>query len=171
MPLPFAEREYIDPARTCRILGVSWMTARRLWQSGLIEVIEYRHRSWKRIRYHSVVEFCDNLRVKFSIPDRRPQLSAPYLRHRDEDLLPFPLKESTTGPQAMTMLGLRSTRSLLNLIEEGRFEAYQLIDSAPWRIHIPSLVAYIEKIRSGSQDTRYAYRKSPPDADAQTLNR
>ena len=89
---PFAEKEYVDARRACNILGVSGQTMRRLAQSGALEMIAYRTLSWKKVRYHSIVRFCDSLRESYAIPDRRPKLSAPYLRHRDEDLLPFPMR-------------------------------------------------------------------------------
>ncbi|MGB8887124.1 MAG: hypothetical protein WCC87_10405 [Candidatus Korobacteraceae bacterium] len=146
--LPFAEREYIDARRACRILGVSYRTLMRLAKSEHIEWLDHGKISWKRVRYKSVVDFCDRLREEHKIADRRPQLSAAYLRHRDEDLLPFPLRDTMTAQQALQVLGFAKTDSLVRLIEEGRFEAYQLAQQAPWRVSRASLIAYLDRLRA-----------------------
>jgi hypothetical protein len=146
---PFAEKEYISSPRAQRILGISGITLSRLAASGCIEWVNYKKSSWKRVRYHSVVQFCDRLRDQHKIADRRPKLSAPYLRHRDVDLLPFPLTDTTTAEEACAALGYARVQSVVNLIEEGCFEAYQLVQLAPWRISRSSLQAFIQKSRGG----------------------
>ena len=80
------EEEYISVARTTRILGLSTTTVYRLAESGLIDLAEYRMREWKRVRYRSVVEFCNGLRLRYAIPDRRVP-SAPRIGHKDEEIL------------------------------------------------------------------------------------
>lgn len=153
MFLPFAEKEYVDMARACRILGVGWETVRRLADTGQVDLIEYRERGWKRIRYQSLIDFCERLRREYGIPDRRPHLSAPYLRHRDEDLLPFPLADTMYSEEATSALGV-SKNVLAHLIEEGRFEAYRMVLSggeavkgSPWRISRASFGQYLIKIK------------------------
>jgi len=147
--LPFAEKEYVDMTRAANILGASWQTVMRLAQSGTIDMIEYRYRGWKKVRYQSIVDFCDSLRRHYAIPDRRPVLSAPYLRHRDCDLLPFPLRDTMGFEEAKQALGVTSDRVLPLLIEEGRFEAYRLVIGAPWRISRPSFLEYLETMHRG----------------------
>ncbi len=154
---PIPEKEYIDVPRTCRILGVTEATVRRLAESKLIDLVEYRARSWKKVRYQSVVDFCDVLRERYAIPNRRPTLSAPYLRQRDEDLLPFPLRTTMLAPEAQMILAC-GNRTLLKLLEEGRFECYQLVPSAPWRISRPSFADYVKAVRNGVADGHHAYK-------------
>ncbi|MGC2108233.1 MAG: hypothetical protein WA655_01870 [Candidatus Korobacteraceae bacterium] len=146
--LPFAEREYIDARRACRILGVSYRTLMRLAMSGRVSWLDHGKLSWKRVRYKSVVNYCDRIREDHKIADQRPQLSAPYLRHKDEDLLPFPLQDTISAEQALEFLGFAKTDSLVRLIEEGRFEAYQLVPQAPWRVSRRSLLSYLDRLRS-----------------------
>ncbi len=148
--LPFAEKEYVDVARTEAILGVSWQTVVRLAQTGMLDLIDLRPRGWKKVRYGSIVDFCDRLRELYRIPDRRPTLSAPYLRHRDVDLLPFPLTATMCMTEALAATGLADRRGLRALMEEGCFEAYRLMDApgVPWRISRPSFVEWMKKVRS-----------------------
>src|SRR5580658_2609607 len=74
--LPFAEKEYVDMARAGDILGVSWQTVMRLAQSGMLRMVEWRSPSRRLVHYGSLVDFCDDLRRQYMIPDRRPTLSA-----------------------------------------------------------------------------------------------
>ncbi len=163
--LPFAEREYVDVARCAHILGVSWTTVHRLAATidfhgkPLISMIEYRRGARKRILYSSIVYFCDHLRQKYSIADRRPKLTNPLLRNRDEDLLPFPLADTIYTEEAMNALGYQSKRPLLDLIEEGRFEAYCLIPGNTWRISRSSFAAYLEVVRNRPSETKPPYKR------------
>ncbi|MGO9731868.1 hypothetical protein [Mycobacterium sp.] len=102
----------------------------------------------------------DRLREEHKIADRRPQLSGPYLRHRDEDLLPFPLKDTLRAQQALAALGFAKTHSLVLLIEEGRFEAYQLVPQGPWRVSGSSLLAHLDRARGPAGDIRRPYKVS-----------
>jgi hypothetical protein len=145
--LPFAEREYIDVARACHILGVSSSTFYVLHEAGLIEVIGYAPHKQKRVRYQSIVDLCDRLRQRHCIRDRRPRLATPHLRHRDADLLPFPLDDTITIDEAAAIMGYRSAKPVRHMIEEGRFEAYQFSPERPWRISRSSLAAYIDSAR------------------------
>jgi hypothetical protein len=145
--LPFAEKEYIDAGRACGILGVGYSTLQRMAASGMIEWIGAAKSTWKRVRYQSIVEFCEGLRQQLQIADRRPPL-APSLRHRDADLLPFPLADTASAREALKALGLERRTDMVKLIEEGKFDAYQLVPQGPWRISRSSLLAFIERSRT-----------------------
>jgi hypothetical protein len=146
MLLPFAEREYIDVPRCCRILGCSWTVIARLAESKAINLVDYRKRGWKKVRYAGVVEYCDRLRTLNSIADRRPVLSSPILRHRDEDILPFPLRDTIGAEDASSALGFASLWPVVKLIESGAFEAYQLMPRSPWRISLTSFQAWGQSV-------------------------
>jgi excisionase family DNA binding protein len=147
---PFAEREYIDMPRCCRILGVNETVTRRLAESGLIKLIDHLPRTRKKIRYQSVVDLCDRLRKEYGIPDARPRLSAAYLRHRDADLLPFPLTDTICSNEAMELIGC-GFYTLTRLIDEGRILAYRLAPGArtPWRISRSSVTAHMQRTLNG----------------------
>ena len=147
---PFAEKEYIDMPRCCKILGVNETVTRRLAESGLIELIDHLPRTRKKIRYHSVVEFCDRLRKLYGIPDNRPSLSSSYLRHRDADLLPFPLSDTIYSNEAMDVIGC-GFYTLTRLIDEGRILAYRLAPGArtPWRISRSSVTEHMQRTIQG----------------------
>jgi hypothetical protein len=159
--LPFAAREYIDTRRARRILGVSFPTLTRLAKNGLVDWLDGGKDSWKRIRYQSVVDFCDRVREQHKIPERRPKLSNPHLRYRDEDLLPFPLSDTITAKHALELLGLTHRRSMVRLIEEGRFEGYQLVAQSEWRVSRSSLLVYLDKRRARVQPGDPAAYKIP----------
>ena len=141
--VPFAEREFIDIKRAMRILGLSHSGVRNLYAAGQIEMIDYKPRSRKRVRYSSILALCENLRTRFCIADRRPSLAAPWLRHRDEDLLPFPLSDTINIKRVIGILGYSSTAPVCHMIEEGRFDAYRL-GGGDWRISKTSLAAYLQ---------------------------
>ena len=145
--LPFAEREYIDVNRAAKILGVSQSRVLSFYVEGHIDMIDYRSRSWKKVRYQSVVDFCDALRIRFCIKDRRPALSSPMLRHRDEDILPFPLADTISIEETMKYFYYSSRGSMLKVIEEGRFDAYQFNKAGLWRVSRSSLALYLESLR------------------------
>jgi excisionase family DNA binding protein len=148
--LPFAEREYIDVKRAARILGVSHSSVLALYASQQIEMIDYAKRKRKRVRYQSIVDLCDRLRVRHSIKDRRPPLPAVFFRHKDVDILPFPLEDTLSVEQVMEILGYSSPTPVYLMIEEGRFESYQLSSRNPWRISRSSLAGYLHTVRGGS---------------------
>jgi hypothetical protein len=159
--LPFAEREYVSMRRAMSILGVSEATLSRLVADGAVEWFNFGKTTWKRVRYQSLVEFCDRLRAQHRIESRRPPLVAPYLRYRDEDLLPFPLSDTIPSDQACAALGYTKTPPIVLLIEEGRFEAYQLVQRAPWRISRSSLLAFINRSRTAHTNKRGGMHKVP----------
>ena len=144
--LPFAQRECIDASRAMGILGVSYTTLARIALSGLIDWYDHGKTSPKSIRYQSLVDFCDGIRKQHRIPDRRPPLEG-GLRYRDEDILPFPLRETVSAPFAADAMGFIRITAVVRLIEEGRFEAYQLVPRARWRISRLSLLAYMDGLR------------------------
>lgn len=160
IPLPFAAKEYIDRPRACRILGVSVRTLERLGVSGYIGYVTLGKQTRKRVHYQSLVDFCNRLREHHRIPDRRPDLSAPYLRHRDEDLLPFPLTDTICAEDACELLGFRRLDPVVRLIEEGKFEAYQLTEQGRWRISRNSLYAFMRDVRRPVPDHPLRYRVS-----------
>jgi hypothetical protein len=153
--LPFAEKEYVTVQRTANILGVSEPTVYRLaglrGRDGreLLTLVSYRRQARVRVLYSSIVRFCDGLRVKYGIPDRRPTLDAPWFRHKDLDLLPFPLPDTMDSAEAIAALGYADIRPLTCLIEEGRFEAYKLMEAnrCGWRISRPMFRDFLNLTR------------------------
>ena len=151
--LPFAEKEYVDVGRAMRILGVQRSTIYRMAKPGYrdegaaIKLVEYHHRMRKRVLYSSIVAFCDFLRAEYGIADRRPPLANPMFRHRDCDLLPFPLSDTIYLAEAMEALGYRDERPVVHLIEEGRFDGYQLSKENAWRISRTSFKRFLAETR------------------------
>jgi hypothetical protein len=149
-PHAVSEKEYIDISRACRILGVSWRPLREMAEAGCINLMEYRQGiRLKKVRYQSVVDYCDRLRAEFLIPDQRPPLSSTLFRHRDEDLLPFRLRDTISMEEALSALGYNSGTSVGKLIDLGCFWAYKLRARAPWRISAPSLSEYLDQVLKG----------------------
>jgi hypothetical protein len=151
--LPFAEKEYVNVPRTSRILGVGVSTVYRLAElqdkggRALLTLVGYRRQARKRVLYSSIVRFCDSLRTRYGIEDRRPKLDNPMFRYRDEDLLPFPLSDTIGSAEALAALGYEDRRPLVCLIEEGRFDAYQLVRESAWRISRSSFKAFLATTR------------------------
>lgn len=151
--LPFAEKEYVDVARTARIFGVGITTVYRMAEENYrdghaaIKLVSYRHQGRKRVLYSSIVAFCDFLRAEYGIEDRRPKLDHPMLRHRDDDLLPFPLADTIFSAEVLRALGYDDRRPLAYLIEEGRFDAYRLSDDRTWRISRISFKRFLAETR------------------------
>jgi excisionase family DNA binding protein len=110
-----------------------------------------------RLLYSSIVRLCDQIRVKYNIPDRRPKLSNPILRHRDEDLLPFPWSDTMDTTEALTYIGYESRKTVYNLIEEGRFEAYRLVGEMDWRISRSSFAAFLAALRNSAPKSGVPY--------------
>ena len=149
IPVSTQEKEYISTRRALNILGVTQPTTlSRLAAAGRIRLVPYKKTG--RVHYGSLVEFCDRIREAYRIEDRRPKLSAPNLGHRDEDVLPFPLADTISAEEACAALG-KKNKALLDLIEGGYFEAYQLMQSEPWRVSRSSLFAFVERVRSSGQ--------------------
>jgi hypothetical protein len=130
-------------------------------EAGYIQLIEYRAGGWKKIRYQSIVDWCDRLREEYAIPDRRPPLSSPILRHKDEDLLPFPLLQSISTEDAMIATGYQHHWTVNKLCEEGHFECYRLHPEYFWRINLPSFRAWLDKWLAGVAQSGRAPRLAP----------
>ncbi len=151
--LPFAEREYVNVPRTARILGVGMGVVYRMARMqdaggrALLTLVDYRPQARKRVLYSSIVHFCNSLRTRFGIEDRRPKLDNPMFRHRDEDLLPFSLEDTIYSAEARAARGYEDLRPLVFLIDEGHFDAYQLFRESAWRISRTSFMAFL----SGAQ--------------------
>jgi hypothetical protein len=147
-PRAIAEKEYVGVARVCRILETNWTVVYRIISLGGLRLIDYRFHGRKRVRYQSIVDYCDRLRQEYAIADRRPPLSNPILRHKDEDLLPFPIKDTTTCKVVREALGYSTDSPVLKLLEEGKFECYRLTPGGPWRISASSFTAWYEQLRA-----------------------
>ena len=151
--LPFAEKEYVSVSRTARIFNVSPVTVLRMAAPkdaggrGLLTFVSYRKKAHKRVLYSSIVRYCDSLRARYGILDRRPALDGPMFRHRDADLLPFPLADTIYWREALAALGYETPKPLYYLLEEGRFEAYQLLPESPWRISRTSFIQFLRETR------------------------
>jgi hypothetical protein len=146
--LPFPDIKTIDVARCCAILHVVPDTIYRLLRTPLHsdpdEMSLHGYNTMRyapiRIEYASVVKFCEVLRERHGIPDRRP---APIFgRWRDEDLLPFPWTDTITCNDAADVIDIDRSKVLLR-IEAGQFEAYQIVKVSHWRISRTSLAKVI----------------------------
>jgi Helix-turn-helix domain len=153
--LPFAEKEYISVKRTASILGVAYTTVFELHRDGRLEMVDYRRLATKRVRYSSVIKLCDDLRITFNIRDRRPTLENSMFRHKDEDLLPFPISDTMTAEEAAEILGFETTKSVVQMIREGLFDAYQMSKFSLWRISRSSLAAYLDKVHRRAPQRSY----------------
>ena len=130
--LPFQRSEEVDINRVARILGVNRTTVCRMLEAGVIHNFRIG-RGRPRIEYNSVVEYCDRLRVEYRISSRAV-LPLKGRRHRDRDLLPFPLDETIGVSDVRAMLDC-PRETVQFLIEEGTLIGYKLSDSgSPWRI-------------------------------------
>jgi hypothetical protein len=161
---PFAEKEYISVDRTAKILGVRYGTVFDMYRAGLIEMVDYRKGARKRVKYSSIVAHCDLLRRRYQIADRRPPLSNPMLRHRDDDLLPFPMSDTIHMKEVMAILGYESHEPVRGMIHEGLFEGYQICEGGLWRISRRSLRAFIDRARLAPASPRpksAAERRAP----------
>lgn len=146
--LPFPDVKTIDAAHCCSILHIVPATVYRLLRTPLhADPEETSIRGYNtmrfapiRIEYASVVRFCDVLRERHSIPDRRP--APTFGRWRDEELLPFPWADTISTEDAADVLGIDRSKVLLR-IEVGQFEAYQIVAMSDWRISKTSLAKAI----------------------------
>ncbi len=147
LELPFAVAETIDVQRASLILHVSKATVLRLRKLGRLRGYQHQMSSSWHIEYTSVVTFCDDLRVRYAIPDKRPRLSRPGLRWRDDQLLPFPFSDTIGSSHVATRLNCDRVKVGF-LCQEGRLLSYRLLDEdgSPWRIYAPSLEAYIQRL-------------------------
>ena len=80
----------------------------------------------------------------------RPPLSHPCLRHRDEDLLPFPLTDTINAEESRKILGEVLYRTFGKLVEEGRFWAYRFYRDTAWRVSRSSLENFARRVSRSS---------------------
>jgi len=139
--LPAPEHHFVDAQRAADILDVSRNRIFTMLKSGVLRGYQLDESKQWKVLYESIVELCDKLRLRHNIADRRTRTLRPGSRWRDAELLPIPKEDTVTVEDAMT--GLNTHRRMVeHLIEEGRFEAYQLYPSASWRISKTSLYAF-----------------------------
>jgi hypothetical protein len=69
------------------------------------------------------------------------------LRHRDADLLPFPIADTIYSGEVMAALGFEDQQPMICLIEEGKFEGYQLVRAGRWRISRSSFIRFLAETR------------------------
>jgi hypothetical protein len=157
--LPFPDEKTIDMARCRGILHVTAHVIRRLSVTPLhpgseqmcLSAYNTMRCAPLRIDYDSLVRFLNMLREKHGIADRR---QAPVFgRHRDEDLLPFPWRDTMTVDDAADALSINRSKVLLR-IEAGKFEAYQFAPVSPWRISRTSFAIYMDSFRSSRRSER-----------------
>ena len=142
--LPAPEKYFVDMERAAGILAVGKTTVHKLLRAGVLTGHQVGESKPWRVLYDSIVQLCDELRVRHHIADRRTRELRPGQRWRDAELLPFPPADTITIQDAM--VGFSATKDImLNLCEEGRFDAYRLFGNAPWRISKTSLFAYAER--------------------------
>jgi len=156
LALPFQRKAEIDPKRIARILGTSPSTVMRMVRSGLIRSITLPNEKRPRIEYDAVVEYCNRLRLEYRISTRiLGKLHG--RRYRDEDLLPFPLRD-TISVQVVEK-ALECTKETVRcLIEEGVLVAYQVWigqRGSPWRIQRQSLERHIESLHAAASPSRH----------------
>jgi hypothetical protein len=150
---PCLDEKAVDLARVQRVLAIDhnavyWLR-KHLYPDGrpFLDVVGYGSGRLKRVLYRSLVEYCDYLRERYGIPDRRPRLDDPLLRHRDEDLLPFPLTDTIDTETARRATGYETTTPIRQMIEAGLFEAYRVLEAngSPWRISRSSFLRWLKK--------------------------
>ena len=80
------------------------------------------------------------------------------MRHRDEDLLPFPLCNTIGFRDVQRALGFSSISPVLKILNEALFERYRLHPAGPWRISMTSFAAWLERTRVGVTRGPHAYK-------------
>jgi hypothetical protein len=148
LELPFQKSSEIDVKRAQRILGITKRSIHRMLQDKRLSgyrAVDKNSSPW-RIEYSSVVAYCDKLRMIYAISDRRVGRK-PGARCRDHELLPFPLSETIGAAEVRKRLDC-SHAAVLHLIDTGSLVGYQVVETtgSPWRIHAPSLEAYIRSL-------------------------
>lgn len=152
----FAEKAWISVDRAAAILDISVATLYRLRRLSdehgrrLIDTIDYGRGKRQRVKYASVVRFCDRLRERYAIADRRPRLDHPMFRWKDVELLPFPPEDTISVREALAAMSYESETPVLRLCEEGAFDCYQILPhpGSRWRISRNSFSAWLEKTRN-----------------------
>jgi excisionase family DNA binding protein len=152
--LPFQRSAEIDMRRIGKILGISSATVQRMIEAKLFN--SYKIPGGRpRIEYESVVEYCNRLRLEYRITSN-PLHKIRGRRYRDEQLLPFPLKDTITFAEVQRMLDC-TKETVMRLIEEGRLSAYQVyigMRGSPWRIQRSSFARYLESLKQPAAPSR-----------------
>jgi len=156
LALPFQRKAEIDPKRVARILFVSNSTVMRLLKKGLIRSLSIPGERRPRIPYEAVVDYCNRLRLEYRISTRSlGKLQG--RRYRDDELLPFPWRDTIGMAEAQA--ALECTKEVVRiLIEEGILIAYQVFigePGSPWRIQKQSLERYMESLRIAAAPSRH----------------
>lgn len=149
--LPFQKTQEIDVERASSILGVTKSTMRRMLDNHLVRAYRAKDKrgTW-RIEYSSIVEYCDKLRVQHCISANRVSLAGTRRRHRDRELLPFPLDETVYVAEVAERLEC-CAMTVAHLIETGSIVGYQVLfetPGCPWRIHGPSVDRYLASLHA-----------------------
>ena len=162
LSLPVQRSEAIDAPRLRRILGVSKATAHRMITQKCFNAERVPGGARWLIEYNSVVTYCDSLRLKYNISDRVLGPAPKGRRHRDADVLPFPLTETIGVPDVTRVLDCTDA-VVMCLLDEGALIGYQLLAgrrSCPWRIYEPSLARYIASLHTASNTVSRSPRGS-----------
>jgi hypothetical protein len=147
LALPFPRNEEISMDRVAEILDISPRTVRRLHKSGHLHgyVMGRKAVGATRLQYSSLVTYCDQLRLRYGFPARRPP--AKGFRTNPRDLLPFSKEFTCTLKFAMDALDC-GQKLITDLLESGSLDGYRLNGgSSSWRIDVRSLERYIESLR------------------------
>ena len=155
LALPFQRSAEVDKARVAKIFGVSQPTVFRMIEAKLFRTYPHPSGKGRRIEYDSVVAYCNRLRLEYRISEQmvRPPRGR---RLRDEDLLPFPLKDTVDLKYVCRVLDCDGSAAQ-HLIEEGALTGYQVqIGRAgcPWRIYLPSLERYVASLHAEASVTQ-----------------
>jgi hypothetical protein len=159
--LPLPDKLAIDLNRVMSILGCNKNFATHLVRSKHLAAYRIGTSPWL-VEYQSVVDLCNGLRVRYGIRDRR-DAKRHNGRWRDEDLLPFPLRDTITVEAVAAALG-RSKYSVIKLVESGVFDAYRLPSFRNWRISQTSFHHYVQQLRSNFEAARQSARQKLPVA-------
>lgn len=161
-PLPFKRNEEVDVARACKILATNPTTISRMLNANPPLLLRYRlnddesKRPTYRIKYSSLIDHCDRLRVIYRIPPRAA--AGEGKRIPDDKILPFPAGETIGIDEVAQHLEV-TANTASKLIDSGKLTAYKLIPIRrnPWRVHRPSLVKYLEDLRAQAAPKPFAH--------------
>jgi hypothetical protein len=157
--LPLPDKLAIDLSRVGRILACNKNVATHLVRAKYLAAYRIGTSPWL-VEYQSVVDLCDGLRVRYGIRDRR-QPKQRNGRWRDDDLLPFPIRDTITVEAVAAALE-RSQYSVIKLLEAGAFDAYKLPTSRNWRISQTAFSKYIQRLRASFEASRQSAREKLP---------
>ena len=166
--MPFAERDEVETSRVMRILGVSRKEVLMMLKAGDLEFMRRQPRGYCYISYASLVRYCDALRVKYAIGDNRPKRDGIFGRHKDVDLLPFPLTDTMGVGDVARVLNC-TERNVREMCEAGVLLSYKLEDGLRWRISMRSFHEYIARLGGRKPEPIDANVSARKCVSAQTL--